>query len=92
MALSEISIASNILNDSNLTKRPPNAPIPNPRDIAPNIAAKAVVPPDSIIAQIFWSNYKIFNNYYRLTRTAMTYITQVKILLEPLIMNSSNVV
>ncbi|OMJ22161.1 hypothetical protein AYI70_g3046 [Smittium culicis] len=84
------SITRNIHNISYMIARPPNTPTPKARAIGATIAANAEIPSDSIVAQAFWSNYEIFDSYYRLSRTASTNITQAIIPLESLNMNPSN--
>ncbi|OMJ22186.1 hypothetical protein AYI69_g5493 [Smittium culicis] len=41
---------------------------PKARAVAETVAAEAVVPSDILVSQAFWSNYTMFDTYYRLFR------------------------
>ncbi|OMJ08718.1 hypothetical protein AYI69_g10967 [Smittium culicis] len=88
--LSVASISRYIQSISKLIKRPENTPIPKARAIGATVAANAGVSSDTIVTQAFWSSYTMFDNYYRLSRTSCTNLTQAILPLESLNMTPSN--
>ncbi|OMJ27759.1 hypothetical protein AYI69_g2793 [Smittium culicis] len=67
---------------SDLILRPPNTPRLKTRALVPILAAAAGVPSSDIAAQAFWSNYYMFENYYRLSRSTSSNITESVLPLE----------
>ncbi|PVU87435.1 hypothetical protein BB561_006330 [Smittium simulii] len=61
------SISRHVHRLSGLIVRPQNSPRPKTRVIEPTLAAAAGVPSSDIVAHTFWSNYYMFDNYYRLS-------------------------
>ncbi|OMJ22850.1 hypothetical protein AYI69_g5238 [Smittium culicis] len=53
-----------------------DAPIPKGRAIGATLAANSGVSSDEIVAHAFWSNYSIFDTYYRLTRNSSNNLTE----------------
>ncbi|PVU89341.1 hypothetical protein BB561_005414 [Smittium simulii] len=50
--------------------------IPKGRAIGATLAANSGVSTDNIVSHAFWSNYLIFDSYYRLTRNSSNYLTE----------------
>ncbi|OMJ12369.1 hypothetical protein AYI70_g9169, partial [Smittium culicis] len=73
--LSVDSITRHIYNLSGLIVRPPNTPIPKARAIGVTLAATAGISADNIVSHAFWSNYDMFDTYYRLNRSTQTDMT-----------------
>ncbi|OMJ21624.1 hypothetical protein AYI70_g3363 [Smittium culicis] len=80
--LSVDSITRYIRMLSDLIPRPPNTPCPKARAIGATLAAAAGVPPDVIVSQAFWSNYTMFDSYYRLSRSTQSNLTEAVLPLE----------
>ncbi|PVU88670.1 hypothetical protein BB561_005744, partial [Smittium simulii] len=59
-----------------LIKRPPNTPIPKARAIGATLAATSGVPVENIVSHAFWSNYSMFDTYYRLDRSTQSNMTE----------------
>ncbi|PVU90121.1 hypothetical protein BB561_005019 [Smittium simulii] len=72
--LSVDSITRQVKNLSGLIKRPPNTPIPKTRAIGATLAATSGVPVENIVLHAFWSNYSMFDTYYRLVRSTLSLI------------------
>ncbi|PVU92343.1 hypothetical protein BB561_003884 [Smittium simulii] len=70
--LSVDSITRHVKNLSELIKRPPNTPISKTRAIGATLAAISGVSVENIVLHTFWSNYSIFNTYYRLDRSTQS--------------------
>ncbi|PVU97314.1 hypothetical protein BB561_000628 [Smittium simulii] len=51
-------------------------PIPKGKAIGATLAANSGVSSDDIVAHAFWSNYSIFDSYYRLTRNSSNNLTE----------------
>ncbi|OMJ18284.1 hypothetical protein AYI70_g5439 [Smittium culicis] len=80
--LSVDSISRHVHMLSDLILRPPNTPRPKARALGPALAAAAGVPSSDIVAQAFWSNYYMFDNYYRLSRSTNSNISEYVLPLE----------
>ncbi|OMJ17143.1 hypothetical protein AYI69_g7543 [Smittium culicis] len=80
--LSVDSISRHVHMLSYLIVRPPNTPRLKTRALGPTLAAAAGVPSSDIVAQAFWSNYYMFENYYRLSRSTSSNITESVLPLE----------
>ncbi|OMJ18509.1 hypothetical protein AYI69_g6985 [Smittium culicis] len=80
--LSVDSISRHVFMLSDLIVRPPNTPLLKTRALGPTLAAVAGVPSSDIVAQAFWSNYYMFDNYYRLSRSTNSNITESALPLE----------
>ncbi|PVU86248.1 hypothetical protein BB561_006769 [Smittium simulii] len=65
-----------------LIKRPPNTPIPKARAIGATLAATSGVPVENIVLHAFWSNYNMFDTYYRLDRSTQSNMTEAVLPLE----------
>ncbi|PVU85722.1 hypothetical protein BB561_006908, partial [Smittium simulii] len=78
--LSVDSITRHVKNLSVLIKRPPNKPIPKTRAIGATLAATSGVPVENIVLHAFWSNYSMFDTYYRLDRSTQSNMTEAAIL------------
>ncbi|PWA01876.1 hypothetical protein BB558_001992 [Smittium angustum] len=74
--LSVDSISRYIHQISNLISRDPGTPRPKGRAIGATLAANAGVSSDDIVSHAFWSNYTIFDTYYRLTRNNSNNLTE----------------
>ncbi|PVU88465.1 hypothetical protein BB561_005843 [Smittium simulii] len=74
--LSVDSITRHVKNLSELIKRPPNTPIPKTRAIGATLAATSGVPVENIVSHAFWSNYSMFDTYYRLDRSTQSNMTE----------------
>ncbi|OMJ25904.1 hypothetical protein AYI70_g579 [Smittium culicis] len=74
--LSVDSITRYIHTISDLIRRDPEAPIPKGRAIGATLAANAGVSSDDIVSHAFWSNYTIFDTYYRLSRNSSNNLTE----------------
>ncbi|PVU95345.1 hypothetical protein BB561_001890 [Smittium simulii] len=74
--LSVDSITRHVKNLSGLIKRPPNTPIPKTRAIGATLAATSGVPVENIVSHAFWSNYSMFDTYYRLDRSTQSNMTE----------------
>ncbi|OLY80270.1 hypothetical protein AYI68_g5635 [Smittium mucronatum] len=74
--LSVYSISRHIRSISDLIRRDPDKPIPKDRAIGTTLAANSGVPSDEIDMHEFWSNYYIFDTYYRLTRNSSNNLTE----------------
>ncbi|OMJ21763.1 hypothetical protein AYI70_g3276 [Smittium culicis] len=61
---------------STLIGHGPDAPIPKGREIGATLAANSGVSSDEIVAHAFWSNYSIFDTYYRLKRNSSNNLTE----------------
>ncbi|OMJ13287.1 hypothetical protein AYI70_g8597 [Smittium culicis] len=61
---------------SNLILRDLEAPIPKGRAICANLAASVRVSADNIVSLTFWSNYIIFDTYYRITKNFSNNLTE----------------
>ncbi|PVU88615.1 hypothetical protein BB561_005757 [Smittium simulii] len=75
-SLSVDSITRYIHILSDLIVRPKNTPIPKARAIGATLAADSGVSTDDIVSHAFWSNYTIFDSYYRLSRDSSTNLTE----------------
>ncbi|PVU91644.1 hypothetical protein BB561_004279 [Smittium simulii] len=53
-----------------------DTPIPKGRAIGATLAANSGVSTDNIVSHAFWSNYSIFDSYYRLTRNSSNNLTE----------------
>ncbi|PVU94991.1 hypothetical protein BB561_002124 [Smittium simulii] len=53
-----------------------DTPIPKGRAIGATLAANSGVSTDDIVSHAFWSNYSIFDSYYRLTRNSSNNLTE----------------
>ncbi|PVU89689.1 hypothetical protein BB561_005212 [Smittium simulii] len=64
--------------DPHVTTRIPDqdTPIPKGRAIGATLAANSGVSTDDIVSHAFWSNYSIFDSYYRLTRNSSNNLTE----------------
>ncbi|PVU85766.1 hypothetical protein BB561_006902 [Smittium simulii] len=80
--LSVDSITRHVKYLSGLIKRPPNTPIPKTRAIGATLAATSGVPVENIVLHAFWSNYNMFNTYYRLDRSTQSNMTEAVLPLE----------
>ncbi|OMJ16950.1 hypothetical protein AYI70_g6284, partial [Smittium culicis] len=80
--LSVDSITRYIHTISDLIRRDPEAPIPKGRAIGATLAANAGVSSDDIVSHAFWSNYTIFDTYYRLSRNSSDNLTESNLNLE----------
>ncbi|PVU88896.1 hypothetical protein BB561_005659 [Smittium simulii] len=80
--LSVDSITRHVKNLSGLIKRPPNTPIPKTRAIGATLAATSGVPVENIVSHAFWSNYSMFDTYYRLDRSTQSNMTEAVLPLE----------
>ncbi|PVU92623.1 hypothetical protein BB561_003722 [Smittium simulii] len=76
------SITRHVKNLSGLIKRPPNTPIPKARAIGATLAATSGVPVENIVSHAFWSNYNMFDTYYRLDRSTQSNMTEAVLPLE----------
>ncbi|PVU95077.1 hypothetical protein BB561_002042 [Smittium simulii] len=76
------AIYSHVKNLSGLIKRPPNTPIPKARAIGATLAATSGVPVENIVLHAFWSNYNMFDTYYRLDRSTQSNMTEAVLPLE----------
>ncbi|PVU87670.1 hypothetical protein BB561_006235 [Smittium simulii] len=74
--LSVDSITRHVKNLLGLIKRPPNTPIPKTRAIGATLAATSGVPVENIASHAFWSNYSMFDTYYRLDRSTQSNMTE----------------
>ncbi|OMJ25493.1 hypothetical protein AYI69_g4273 [Smittium culicis] len=74
--LSVYSITRYIHSISGLIRRDPNTPIPKGRAIGATLAANAGVTSDDIVSHAFWSNYTIFDTFYRLARNSSNDLTE----------------
>ncbi|OMJ13160.1 hypothetical protein AYI69_g9109, partial [Smittium culicis] len=74
--LSVDSITRYIHKISTLIGHDSDAPIPKGRAIGATLAANSGVSSDEIVAHAFWSNYSIFDTYYRLTRNSSNNLTE----------------
>ncbi|PVU89440.1 hypothetical protein BB561_005354 [Smittium simulii] len=54
----------------------PNTPIPKARAIGATLAASSGVSSDDIVSHAFWSNYSMFDSYYRLSRDSTSNLTE----------------
>ncbi|OMJ07797.1 hypothetical protein AYI69_g11320 [Smittium culicis] len=70
------SITQYIHTISDLIRRDPEAPIPKGRAIGTTLAANAGVSSDDIVLHAFWSNYTIFDTYYRHSRNSSNNLTE----------------
>ncbi|OMJ24284.1 hypothetical protein AYI70_g1678 [Smittium culicis] len=61
---------------SDLIRRDPEAPILKGRAIGATLAANAGVSSDDIVSHAFWSNYTIFDTYYRLSINSSNNLTE----------------
>ncbi|PVU89582.1 hypothetical protein BB561_005290 [Smittium simulii] len=76
LLLAKETVPAPITNLSGLIKRPPNTPIPKTRAIGATLAATSGVPVENIVSHAFWSNYSMFNTYYRLDRSTQSNMTE----------------
>ncbi|OMJ23593.1 hypothetical protein AYI70_g2169 [Smittium culicis] len=74
--LSVDSVSRYIRSISDLIRRGPDTPIPKGRVIGETLAAKSGVSADEIVSHAFWSNYAIFDTYYRFTRNSSNNLTE----------------
>ncbi|OMJ08288.1 hypothetical protein AYI69_g11127, partial [Smittium culicis] len=74
--LSVDRISRYIRSISDLIRRGPDTPIPKGRAIGETLAANSGVSADEIVSHAFWSNYTIFDTYYRLTRNSSNNLTE----------------
>ncbi|OMJ10553.1 hypothetical protein AYI69_g10197 [Smittium culicis] len=74
--LSVDRISRCIRSISDLIRRGPDTPIPKERAIGATLAANSGVSADEIVSHAFWSNYTIFDTYYRLTRNSSNNLTE----------------
>ncbi|OMJ30032.1 hypothetical protein AYI69_g436 [Smittium culicis] len=74
--LSVDSITRHIKNLSRLIDSPPNTPIPKARAIGATLAATSGVPAENIVSHAFWSNFSMFDTYYRLNRSTQSNMTE----------------
>ncbi|PVU93748.1 hypothetical protein BB561_003065 [Smittium simulii] len=74
--LSVDSITRYIKSISVLIQQDQDMPIPKGRAIGATLAANSGVSSDDIVAHAFWSNYSIFDSYYRLTRNSSNNLTE----------------
>ncbi|OMJ30025.1 hypothetical protein AYI69_g445, partial [Smittium culicis] len=75
-------ISRHVKNLSGLIKRPPNTPIPKTRAIGATLTATSGVPVENIVSHAFWSNYSMFDTYYRLDRSTQSNMTEAVLPLE----------
>ncbi|OMJ29281.1 hypothetical protein AYI69_g1226 [Smittium culicis] len=80
--LSVESISRHVHMLSDLILRPPNTPRLKTRALVPILAAAAGVTSSDIVVQEFWSNYYMFDNYYRLSRSTNSNIAESVLPLE----------
>ncbi|OMJ30352.1 hypothetical protein AYI69_g97 [Smittium culicis] len=80
--LSVNSISRHVHMLSVLIVRSPNTLRLKTRTLGPNLAAAEGVPSSDIVGQAFWSNYYMFDNYYRLSRSTNSNITESVLTLE----------
>ncbi|OMJ28092.1 hypothetical protein AYI69_g2441 [Smittium culicis] len=59
-----------------LIRRDPDTPIPKGRAIGATLASNIEVSSDDIVSHAFWSNYTIFDTYYRLSRNSSNNLTE----------------
>ncbi|PVU88742.1 hypothetical protein BB561_005719 [Smittium simulii] len=74
--LSVDSITRYIHSISVLIHQDQDTPIPKGRAIGATLAANSGVSTDDIVSHAFWSNYSIFDSYYRLTRNSSNNLTE----------------
>ncbi|PVV01384.1 hypothetical protein BB560_004195 [Smittium megazygosporum] len=74
-ALGVDSITRRIQTKSSFMPMPPNSNIPKDRALGSTLASASRIPSDNIVAHAFWSNYDVFNNHYRLSRSTNSNIT-----------------
>ncbi|OMJ26865.1 hypothetical protein AYI69_g3718 [Smittium culicis] len=82
-ALSTDSITRYIHSLTDLMDLPAGITRPKTRALGPTMAAAAGVPPSEIVSQAFWSNYYMFDTYYRLSRSNSSNLTESVLPLEP---------
>ncbi|PVU91193.1 hypothetical protein BB561_004518 [Smittium simulii] len=70
------SITRYIQKLSILIARPDNTSVPKARAIGATLAASAGASTDDIVNHAFWSNYSMFDEYYRLSRNLTTNLTE----------------
>ncbi|PVU95649.1 hypothetical protein BB561_001686 [Smittium simulii] len=70
------SITRYIHSISVLIHQNQDTPIPKGRAIGATLAANSGVSTDDIVSHAFWSNYSIFDSYYRLTRNSSNNLTE----------------
>ncbi|PVU91551.1 hypothetical protein BB561_004345 [Smittium simulii] len=80
--LSVDSITRYIHSISIVIHQDQDTPIPKGRTIGATLAANSGVSTDNIVSHAFWSNYSIFDSYYRLTKNSLNNLTESIVNLE----------
>ncbi|OMJ07998.1 hypothetical protein AYI70_g11839 [Smittium culicis] len=56
--------------------RLPNTPIPKLRAIGATLAATSGVPAENTVSHAFWSNFSMFDTYYKLNHSTQSNMTE----------------